>query len=249
MSGPFRNAFLQAVPTLEESNRVVTRPRAQVAQRSAGVPILRPISAPQSLLTTADFSSRAQGSPQAFWMIGRDLFQAQSNQILRDARTAIQVPSETPFLYPFGIFERMATAARRRNPAVTLPPLPDSDFSSTFSDDWLKVLLWLTYSDAPVRLADVRLPLQTILPETGDGDSPWVAPGSAGASSVAVSRGFDPALLAQNPFSTYYGEEIPVEGAPPDVPPGASSSSSSSGAGLVVGLGLAALLLLSGGKK
>lgn len=246
MNGPFRNRFLQVVPplpALEEPEGKVLPPRARVAQRSAGVPILSPISAPLSLPPTADFSSRGQGTRDAFWMIGRDLFQAQSNQILRDARSAIQVPSASPFLYPFGIFERLETAARRRNPGVTLPPLPANDFESVFSDDWLKVLLWLTYSDAPVRLADVRLPLQVILPETGD--AAWNAPGSVGSSAVAVARDFDPALLAQNPFSVYIQDEIEVEGQPP---PPVTSSSSSSGGLLLVGVGLAALLLL-GGKR
>jgi hypothetical protein len=176
-------------------------------------------------------------------MIGRDLFQAQSNQILRDSRSVIQVPSDSPFLYPFGIFERIEAAARRRNPGVTLPALPENDFQATFSDEWLAVLLWLTYSDAPVRLADVRLPLQVILPETGD--AAWNAPGPVGSSSVAVSRGFDPALLARNPFRVYQADEIEIE----VTPPGSSSSSSSSSSGglLLVGVGLALLLL--GGRK
>lgn len=218
-------------------------PSPRVAQRSAGVPILSPIAAPQSLSPTADFSSRGQGTREAYWMIGRDLFQAQSNQILRDSRSVIQVPSDSPFLYPFGIFERIEAAARRRNPGVTLPALPENDFQATFSDEWLAVLLWLTYSDAPVRLADVRLPLQVILPETGD--AAWNAPGPVGSSSVAVSRGFDPALLARNPFRVYQADEIEIE----VTPPGSSSSSSSSSSGglLLVGVGLALLLL--GGRK
>lgn len=241
--GPFKNRVLQVVPALEEPRGVVMPPSPRVAQRSAGVPILSPIAAPQSLAPTADFSSRGQGTRDAYWMIGRDLFQAQSNQILRDSRSVIQVPSDSPFLYPFGIFERIEAAARRRNPGVTLPPLPSTDFEAVFTDDWLAVLLWLTYSDAPVRLADVRLPLQVILPETGD--AAWNAPGPVGSSSVAVSRGFDPALLARNPFRVYQADEIDVEGNPP---PLGSSSSSSSGGLLLVGVGLAALLLLGGRK-
>jgi hypothetical protein len=178
-------------------------------------------------------------------MIGRDLFQAQSNQILRDARSAIQVPSDSPFIYPSGIFQRLQTAALRRNPGVTLPPLPPDADREPFSDDWMKVLLWLTYSDAPTRLATVRLPTQNVLPETGDAD--WTAPGPVVSSSVAVTRGFDPALLAQNPFAVYFGENLDVD-PDRDVPGSSSSSSSSSGGLLLVGVGLAALLLLGGDK-
>jgi hypothetical protein len=243
--GPFKNRVLQVVPMIEEPQGVVMPPSPRVAQRSAGVPILSPVAAPQSLRATADFTPRGQGSREAYWMIGRDLFQAQSNQILRDARSAIQVPSDSPFLYPSGIFQRLQAAALRRNPGVTLPPLPPDADNTSFSEDWMKVLLWLTYSDAPTRLNSVRLPTQNILPETGDAD--WTAPGPVGSSSVAVTRGFDPALLAQNPFAVYFGENLDVE-PERDVPDSSSSSSSSSGGLLLVGVGLAALLLLGGRK-
>lgn len=242
MNGPFRNRFLQVVPPLEAPEGVVRPPSPRVAQRSAGVPLLAPVVAPQSLDGTADYSTTGQSDHRAFWLIGRDLFQANANQILRDVRSELQIPTESPFIYPVGIFERMATAARRRNPGVTLPPLPETDFQATFSDDWMKVLLWLTYSDAPVRLADVRLPVQTVLPETGD--AAWVAPGPASSSSVQVTRGFDASLLARNPFSTYLAPEINVEGEPP--PPRTEASSSGGGGLLLVGLGA---LLLLGGRK
>ena len=231
------------VPPLEEPRGVVLPPSPRVAQRAAGVPLLAPAVAPQALDGTADYSTTGQSDQRAFWLIGRDLFQANANQILRDVRSELQIPTETPFIYPVGIFERMATAARRRNPGVTLPPLPETDFQATFSDDWMKVLLWLTYSDAPVRLADVRLPTQTVLPETGE--AAWVPPGPAASSSVRVMRGFDASLLARNPFSTYLAPDINIEGDPPREQ---TDSSSSGGGLLLVGVGLAALLLL-GGKK
>ena len=239
----FENRFITLVPPLEEPRGVVLPPSPRVAQRAAGVPLLAPVVAPQALDGTADYSTTGQSDQRAFWLIGRDLFQANANQILRDVRSELQIPTETPFIYPVGIFERMATAARRRNPGVTLPPLPETDFQATFSDDWMKVLLWLTYSDAPVRLADVRLPMQTVLPETGE--AAWVPPGPAASSSVRVTRGFDASLLARNPFSTYLAPDINIEGDPPREQ---TDSSSSGGGLLLVGVGLAALLLL-GGKK
>lgn len=241
---PFSNRFMRLVPDVETTG-VFASAQPLTAQHSAGVPLLRPVASPQTLPRTADFTRDGQTAPTAYFMIGRDLFVATSNQILRDIRTATAIPTASPFLYAEGIFDRLRAAAMQRNPAITLPALPVEpiDASTQVSDDWLKVALWLAYSDAPVRLQTVRLPLQVLSPTLGGED--WTLPGAASSSSVQVSRDFDPTLLAQNTFATYVQEEIPVEGLPGQR---RELDSNSSNGAVLVGLGLVALLLIGSNK-
>lgn len=243
MDGPFRNRFLQVVPALADPEGMVLPPRARVAQRTAGVPALDPSGpVPTALPAAADFSRDGQDiDGAAYFMVGFDLARGSSNQILRDVRDELRVP-DSAFIWSPGILERAATMARARDVAVQLPAAV-SDTTATVPADWLRVCLWLTYSTTPVPLIAVRLPTLVTLPAMG-GEA-W----NPANGPVRAYQGFDPQLLAQNPFARAYSDPVDYTEVDSD---GDSDSGSGSGSGsgglLLVGVGLAALLLLGGRK-
>jgi len=211
----------------DEGGASVEVVRRRAPERAAGVAALEPGSwVPETLPNVSDFSLVA--ATAAYWMIGADLFMGTAAQVLRDARSELLVPDSAMIWSP-GLLDRARAMARTRNPSVLLPEMPGPG-DMRLPAAWLKVVLWLTYSAAPVLLSSVALPVATTLPALGGAE--WEEPSGA----VEVFHNFDPRLLADNPFRVARADEVVVTGGG-----GGGGGSSASGGGGLVALALLAL--------
>lgn len=194
--------------------------------RSAGVFVPPESPGPSSLPASADFADSEART--AFWMIGSSLFRSSGARVLRDARTDLGVTTGDQ-AWTEGLLSIIRERASTRG--VQAPAVPSS--GAQLSREWLQLVLWVVYSDGSQPLSAVRLPATLRVPNVNQ-----VIAGSEGLGTV-VTSGFNPALLAQNPFVSRVAG-FDVTGNPPP------RSSSRSDSAMMVGGGLLLLLLLGG---
>lgn len=247
---PFENRYLKLVPNAETTG-VLTPSRPPVAQRSAGTVVLNPsLPEPQFLPAVSNFT-RSGGDESSFFLIRAvgapadsnpmqwDLYRGDSSQILGDARERASdylrfdggQPLGGAFIYSTQLLQTI-------NEILAQAPLNlarRTDFAA-IDRDWLMRILLATYGGDSPQTSDVRLTASVQLPDLGG--TPWPLPRAV----VAVNRQFAPTSLAANPFpGTGLGTGVRD-------PVATVTEESSSGGALLVGLGLAALLLLGGNK-
>jgi len=173
------------------SDRVVRRGYASGRVRSAGILIPPTDNTTPQLPATADFAQDAVGDPRsAYWMAGSDLFRSTGPQVLADVRQDLGVTTGD-FAWTPGLLELVAQRARSRGAGP--PALPQA--GAQLSREWLRLALWVVYQGAMAQpLSQVRLPALLRLPNIGQVLTVVDRVGTV------VTPGFNPALLASNPF-------------------------------------------------
>lgn len=156
--------------------------------RSAGVFQPPEAPGPNSLPASADFADSQART--AFWMIGDTLFRSSGARVLRDARTDLGITAGDQ-AWTEGMLSAIRDRARTRG--VSAPAMPAS--GAQLSREWLRLVLWVVYSDGSQPLSAVKLPAALRVPNVNQ-----VLPGGEELGTVATS-GFNPTLLAENPFT------------------------------------------------
>lgn len=192
--------------------------------RSAGVISPPSDTSVAQLPATADFSQNVAGDTRsAYWMAGSDLFRSTGPQVLSDVRSDLGVTTGDMAWTP-GLLEIVGQRARGRGAGP--PAIPQT--GAQLSREWLRLALWVVYQGGAVQpLSQVRMPALLRLPNIGQVMTHLDQLGTV------VTPGFNPALLASNPFEVR-GSGFGVSGTP---------MSESTKTMLMIG---AALLLMSG---
>jgi len=179
------------MPSLGQSDRVVRRGYASGRVRSAGILIPPTDSSSPQLPATADFAQDSVGDPRsAYWLAGSDLFRSTGPQVLADIRQDLGVTTGD-FAWTPGLLELVGQRARTRGAGP--PALPQT--GAQLSREWLRLALWVVYQGATQQpLSLVRLPALLRLPNVGQVLTVVDRVGTV------VTPGFNPALLASNPF-------------------------------------------------
>jgi hypothetical protein len=165
-------------------------------QRGAGVVAPAAMESFPTLPESADFTTTAAGD--AFWMVGREatptaeLFVSSGARVLADLRAELGITTGD-VAWTAGLLEALGDRAEATGRVrATLPAVRE-----VVPADWLRLALWITYSAAEgsAGYPDVKLPSLVVLPAMGRV--------LVGATAPTRARlGFNPALLARDPFHT-----------------------------------------------
>jgi len=143
-----------------------------------------------NLPATADF---VEGGRNAYWMMGTDLFRSSGPRVLNDVRTDLGGTAGDQ-AWTTGLLQLVGDRARSRGAGASVPPMLIT--GQPLSRQWLRLALWVVYqgSGYAQSLDHLRMPGLLRVPNIGQ-----VIPAMDDLGTV-VTPGFNPALLASNPF-------------------------------------------------
>lgn len=204
--------------------------------RQAGVvnPFVEAGEAPRSLPETSDFTGGAW--PAAYWRrrwAGTPwVFRASGSRVILDVRTELGMGADGRRIWTPAVMDAVWQRVTATGITATRPSARIEN-GARVPLDWLRLALWITY-DAHNPLSETELPLRVLSPMAG---VELPAPDDHAVTQVQLNT----SDLAVDPFRRVYT-------APEERVEGKSPRRTSSGKGKWLLGGIAALLLLGGGK-